>query len=190
LLHLNHSNTGVDATLRLVYDGLGNGTSFSLSTKAIQIAGADSSAVTDLLINPAVKTSGDFLLMKVGAGTTQFEFTSGSTPILTVGTTTGGILIGSGDGSGVNIGPASGGLLFGQYAAIGWSNYDANTAADTGLKRASAGVVKVTDGGAGLGQLQLSIPAYANNAAAVAAIGANRLYYTDAAGEYIVKISH
>jgi hypothetical protein len=48
----------------------------------------------------------------------------------------------------------------------------------------------VTDGSTGLGQLQLSIPAYANNAAAVAALGANRLYYTDTAGEYIVKITH
>lgn len=35
-----------------------------------------------------------------------------------------------------------------------------------------------------------SIPAYANNAAAFAAIGANKLYYTDVAGEYIVKLSH
>jgi hypothetical protein len=31
---------------------------------------------------------------------------------------------------------------------------------------------------------------YANNAAAVAAIGTGNLYYTDVAGEYIVKMSH
>ncbi len=31
---------------------------------------------------------------------------------------------------------------------------------------------------------------YANNAAAVAALGANRLYYTDVAGEWFVKIAH
>lgn len=35
-----------------------------------------------------------------------------------------------------------------------------------------------------------AIPAYANNAAAVVAIGAGKLYYTDVAGEYIVKMSH
>jgi hypothetical protein len=34
------------------------------------------------------------------------------------------------------------------------------------------------------------IPAYANNAAAVAALGAGRLYYTDTAGEYIIKLTH
>jgi len=35
-----------------------------------------------------------------------------------------------------------------------------------------------------------SIPAYANNAAALAVIGAGKLYYTDTAGEYIIKLSH
>ncbi len=34
------------------------------------------------------------------------------------------------------------------------------------------------------------IPAYANNAAAVSAIGAGKLYYTDVAGEYVLKLSH
>lgn len=34
------------------------------------------------------------------------------------------------------------------------------------------------------------IAAYANNAAAVSALGVNRLYYTDVAGEYILKITH
>lgn len=34
------------------------------------------------------------------------------------------------------------------------------------------------------------VPAYANNAAAVAALGAGALYYTDDSGEYILKISH
>jgi hypothetical protein len=36
----------------------------------------------------------------------------------------------------------------------------------------------------------VAIPAYTNNAAAVAAIGTGKLYYTDVAGEYIVKMSH
>jgi hypothetical protein len=35
-----------------------------------------------------------------------------------------------------------------------------------------------------------AIPAYANNAAAVVGIGTGKLYYTDVAGEYIVKLSH
>jgi hypothetical protein len=35
-----------------------------------------------------------------------------------------------------------------------------------------------------------AIPAYANNAAALSAIGAGKLYYTDVAGEYMVKLSH
>lgn len=35
-----------------------------------------------------------------------------------------------------------------------------------------------------------NIPAYANNAAAAAAIGAGKLYYTDVAGEYVLKLSH
>jgi len=35
-----------------------------------------------------------------------------------------------------------------------------------------------------------NIPAYANNAAAVSAIGAGKLYYTDVAGEYVLKLSH
>ena len=35
-----------------------------------------------------------------------------------------------------------------------------------------------------------NIPAYADNATAFAAIGANKLYYTDVAGEYILKLSH
>jgi hypothetical protein len=35
-----------------------------------------------------------------------------------------------------------------------------------------------------------TIPAYADNAAAFAAIGAGKLYYTDTGGEYILKISH
>jgi len=35
-----------------------------------------------------------------------------------------------------------------------------------------------------------NIPAYANNTAAVAAIGAGKLYYTDVAGEYVLKLSH
>ena len=35
-----------------------------------------------------------------------------------------------------------------------------------------------------------NVPSYANNAAAFAAIGANKLYYTDVAGEYILKLSH
>jgi hypothetical protein len=73
---------------------------------------------------------------------------------------------------------------------IRWTAAGALDAKDTGIGRASAGVLKVTNGSTGLGQLQLSIPAYANNAAAVAALGANRLYYTDTAGEYIVKITH
>jgi len=34
------------------------------------------------------------------------------------------------------------------------------------------------------------IPAYANNAAAFAALGAGKLYYTDVAGEYVLKLSH
>jgi len=34
------------------------------------------------------------------------------------------------------------------------------------------------------------IPAYADNAAAFAAIGAGKLYYTDVAGEHILKLSH
>lgn len=35
-----------------------------------------------------------------------------------------------------------------------------------------------------------NIPAYANNTAAVAAIGAGKLYYTDESGEYVLKLSH
>lgn len=35
-----------------------------------------------------------------------------------------------------------------------------------------------------------AIPAYADNAAAFAAIGAGKLYYTDNAGEYELKVSH
>jgi len=35
-----------------------------------------------------------------------------------------------------------------------------------------------------------AIQPYADNAAALAAIGAGKLYYTDDAGEYIVKMSH
>ena len=35
-----------------------------------------------------------------------------------------------------------------------------------------------------------AIPAYADNAAALSALGAGKLYYTDVAGEYIVKMSH
>lgn len=35
-----------------------------------------------------------------------------------------------------------------------------------------------------------AIPSYANNAAALAAIGAGKLYYTDVAGEYLIKMSH
>jgi hypothetical protein len=35
-----------------------------------------------------------------------------------------------------------------------------------------------------------AIFAYANNAAAVAAIGAGKMYYTDVAGEYLIKLSH
>jgi hypothetical protein len=34
------------------------------------------------------------------------------------------------------------------------------------------------------------IPAYANNAAAFAVLGAGKLYYTDVAGEYIIKVTH
>jgi len=34
------------------------------------------------------------------------------------------------------------------------------------------------------------IPAYANNAAAFAVLGAGKLYYTDVAGEYILKVTH
>lgn len=60
----------------------------------------------------------------------------------------------------------------------------------TGLSTPSAAVLKVTDGGAGIGALMSYIPAYADNAAALAALGAGRLYYTDTAGEYIVKVSH
>ncbi len=39
-------------------------------------------------------------------------------------------------------------------------------------------------------QVANAIPSYANNAAAVIGIGAGKLYYTDVAGEYIVKMSH
>lgn len=35
-----------------------------------------------------------------------------------------------------------------------------------------------------------NVPAYANNTLAVAAIGAGKLYYTDVAGEYVLKLSH
>jgi hypothetical protein len=35
-----------------------------------------------------------------------------------------------------------------------------------------------------------AISAYANNAAAVAAIGTGKMYYTDVAGEYLIKLSH
>lgn len=35
-----------------------------------------------------------------------------------------------------------------------------------------------------------TVPAYADNAAAFAALGAGKLYYTDVAGEHILKISH
>lgn len=34
------------------------------------------------------------------------------------------------------------------------------------------------------------IPAYANNAAALAVLGAGALYYTDVAGEYMIKLTH
>lgn len=51
----------------------------------------------------------------------------------------------------------------------------------------SAGVIIVApDGITAVG----AIPAYANNAAAVVGIGAGKLYYTDVAGEYLVKLSH
>ncbi len=70
------------------------------------------------------------------------------------------------------------------------------------------GNVKVVDGTQGVGKVFTSdadgnatwqtlagasgtgIPAYANNAAAFAAIGAGKLYYTDVAGEYVLKLSH
>ncbi len=70
------------------------------------------------------------------------------------------------------------------------------------------GNIKIVDGTQGAGKVLTSdanglcsfvalsasdysgIPAYANNAAAVAAIGANKLYYTDVAGEYVLKLSH
>lgn len=35
-----------------------------------------------------------------------------------------------------------------------------------------------------------SVPSYANNAAAFAVLGAGKLYYTDVAGEYILKVTH
>ena len=35
-----------------------------------------------------------------------------------------------------------------------------------------------------------TVPAYANNTAAEAALGPGKLYYTDVAGEYILKVSH
>jgi len=35
-----------------------------------------------------------------------------------------------------------------------------------------------------------SVPAYANNTAAFAVLGAGKLYYTDVAGEYILKVTH
>jgi len=60
----------------------------------------------------------------------------------------------------------------------------------------NSGDVQTTDGAGILlwtspGGMNFSaIPAFPDNATAVSAIGAGKLYYTDVAGEYIVKLSH
>lgn len=35
-----------------------------------------------------------------------------------------------------------------------------------------------------------SVPSYADNTAAEAVLGAGKLYYTDVAGEYMLKVTH
>lgn len=63
-------------------------------------------------------------------------------------------------------------------------------------KDAAAGYVLTSDASGNAtwqtlsGAIGTGIPAYANNAAAFAAIGAGKLYYTDVAGEYVLKLSH
>jgi hypothetical protein len=213
-----------------------NGTTVN-TTELVTITKADSSAVTDLLINPAVKTSGNLIDAQVGGAS---KFSVSNTGIVNIpgpvsGATSGVLKVGEDTGNGRDglylkkmnsisgdapyqyaflvadyIPTQSGNQLYGSFAGramlakeqlvlgpllhMKWYTGVGNDVnyytPRTGLAEVSAGVLKVTDGSTGLGQLQLSIPAYADNAAAVAALGANRLYYTDTAGEYIVKITH
>lgn len=93
------------------------------------------------------------------------------------------------------------------------TNFDGSTnlssiAVDTNSVSINADIFKITDGTQGLGKVLTSdaagvatweslgtgdfsaIPNYINNAAAVAAIGAGKLYWTDDAGEHRISISY
>ena len=76
-------------------------------------------------------------------------------------------------------------------ASIAWSSGNIGQAVDAGLKRLGPAKVKVTDGSTGSGNLNVGIPSYADNTAALAGgLVAGDLYYTDSAGEYVVKVAH
>ena len=68
--------------------------------------------------------------------------------------------------------------------------YLALTSASNQVVLGNSSVTEVQMGTGGTANIRAAIPSYANNAAAYAALGAGALYYTDSAGEHIVKISY
>ena len=163
LLQVSNANAGIDATLRPVSDGEGTDSTLQLSTTSANFTG-----------NTVSGPWGTFTTVDAAV------FTISKYPSVPGLTTTGGKVF-----LDVNA------LTLANVIPLYWSSTgDNNGAKDVGLARASAGVLKVTDGSTGLGQLSVSIPSYADNAAALAAIGPGRLYYTDSAGERIVKVSY
>jgi len=132
------------------------------------------------------------------AGTGWLSASASGTSVigpLTVSSGTGDVVASSVSmGGAVNTGPThryDGSYLI-STAVLDWSSSTTNPfLMDTGLARLRAGVVKVTNGSTGSGNLNVGIPAYANNAAALSGgLVAGDLYYTDSAGEYVVKVAH
>ena len=88
------------------------------------------------------------------------------------------------------VGAKSGAINSTQLSNISVLGYDARASASNQVVLGNASVTEVQMGTGGTANIKLTIPSYANNAAALAAIGAGKLYYTDSAGERIVKISY
>jgi hypothetical protein len=117
-------------------------------TAQLHLVKADSSALTDFLINPTVKTSGNLIDAQVG-GVSKFSVSSTGSLKTTRLETSSYISQGTGFYIFNNmLGMSSG-------SALGWTANasSASDTKDTGIARLSAGVVKLTDGSTGFGDL-------------------------------------
>ena len=163
---LDVQNSGSTGTFR-VYDQ----TATTGSTLAVIQAGAGQ--------------SGNLTEWRNNAGTAGVWVTAAGTSIQA----TSGLVVGGGSGN-VSMGYYSNDLRFGTGWAIGFSATSAaNGTLDTGLTRAAAGYLKVTDGSTGLGKIVVSqsTPSASTDACTAGALWADASYVYACTSSGVIK---